>query len=155
MPFAADDADGIEHKASLENMRLIITAHSPAILEAAETYRNTLNMDALFFALLPIRNKIRYEAYAPYWLSHCKPVDERDSETGFTYYNDLVDMYWAWQWQEWKKKDKWCVAIMLPPTKGLIELSYREDRKYLKEYLENTEADALNPMPYLKYGTGR
>jgi hypothetical protein len=36
-------------------------------------------------------------------------------------------MYWVGKWQEWKRKDKWEVTIMLPPTKGLVLLQYREE----------------------------
>jgi hypothetical protein len=69
----------------------------------------------------------RQPVYSPYWLKHCHPVSERDDDAGFTYYNDLIDMYWVGKWQEWKRKDKWEVMIMLPPTKGLVLLQYREE----------------------------
>ena len=154
LPVAGKAADGSEPETVIKNVRLIIDTHMREIRAAAMAYRETGDLDTLFFALLQVHNKIRYEAYAPYWLSHCKPVDDHDSETEFTYYNDLIDMYWAWQWQEWKKKDVWCVTVMLPPTGGLMDLAYREGRQLFEEYKRNT-AGEKKPLPDSKTDTGR
>lgn len=89
---------------------------------AVKEFLSTGDMDSFLLSLMPVHNRIFYDAYAPYWLSHCKPVTDRDSEVEFTFYNDIIDMFWAAKWQEWKKKGEWCVTIMLPPTKGLIAL---------------------------------
>ena len=90
--------------------------------EAVRGYLTTQDMDAFIAALLPIQKSIFYDAYGPYWLSHCHPVVDSDDVVEFTFYNDLIDMFWAAKWQEWKKKGEWCVTIMLPPTKGLMAL---------------------------------
>ena len=109
---------------------------------AAKEYLETADLDALIIALFPAHSEVMYHAYAPYWLSHCHPVDDRDDTTEFTYYNDLIDMYWAWKWQEWKKKNELCVTIMLPPTRGLIDFQLREDQRKLKEYLRNIQSNS-------------
>ena len=105
----------------------ILDAEKKSIREAIKEFMSTGDMDSFLLSLLPVHYRIIYEAYAPYWLSHCQPVEDRDSEVEFTYYNDLIDMYWAAAWQEWKTRDKWEVTIMLPPTKGLMALSYKQE----------------------------
>ena len=139
-PIARADENSEIANAVIDSIRLIFDAHMPEIRAAAKEYMKTEDLDALALSLLPVHNKIWYEAYAPYWLSHCKPVDDRDTEAEFTYYNDLIDMYWVGKWQEWKKKEEFAVTIMLPPTKGLTEFRYQEDEKALKEYLEKRAA---------------
>lgn len=137
MPISEKDADGPVAKAVIDSIRVIFDSHMAEIKQAAKEYELTEDAEALAISLLPIRTQIWYEAYGPYWLYHCKPVEVSDSETEFTYYNDLIDMYWAWRWQEWKKKDEWCVTIMLPPTKGLLWHQYQEEMKGLRKVSEN------------------
>ena len=129
MPAARDDSD-LDTVA--DSIRLILNRHMKDIRAAVSGYLGDDDQDAFFLSLLPIHLKIWYEAYAPYWLEHCRPVSDRDDEAEFTYYNDLIDMYWVGEWQGWKRKGKWEVTIMLPPTKGLVLLQYREDMKGLE-----------------------
>ena len=97
--------------------------------EAVNKYHAFHDFDLFITTLIPIYNRILYDAYAPYWLSHCMPVNDCDAVVDFTYYNDLIDMYWAAPWQEWKRKDKWEVMLLLPPTKGLISLQRQKDEQ--------------------------
>ena len=54
----------------------------------------------------------------------------------YTYYNDIIDMYWVPEWQQWKRKEKLEVTIMLPPTTEEIKARYAEEMKKLDtEYL--------------------
>ncbi len=135
MPISKHHEDSPIVESILESVKDIFDVYMPDIRRAAKKYLDDDDQDAFLIALLPVHNKIWYEAYSPYWLLHCKPVTDRDTETEFTYYNDLIDMYWAWKWQEWKKKGEYAVTIMLPPTKGLISLQYADDKKALAEYL--------------------
>lgn len=121
-------------KTTIDSINHILEVNKKTIKEAVADYSRDDDVDAFMLALFPIHYRILYEAYAPYWLSHCKPVDDRDSEAEFTYYNDLIDMYWAWKWQEWKHKGEYGVAVMLPPTKGLMAFAYREEIEGLEEY---------------------
>ena len=136
-PIAKTDENSDLANDVIDSIRLIFDAHMPEIRAAAKEYMKTEDLDALVLSLLPVHNKIWYEAYAPYWLSHCKPVDDRDTEAEFTYYNDLIDMYWVGKWQEWKRKGEFAVTIMLPPTKGLLALAYQEEIESLEEYYKN------------------
>ena len=108
-----------------EKIRRVIVKHELKIRSAAEEFLSTGDMDSFLSSLIPVHDCIFYDAYALYWLSHCHPVSDSDDEAEFTFYNDLIDMYWAAKWQEWKKKGEWCVTIMLPPTKGLIAIQRR------------------------------
>ena len=110
----------------------IMDSEKKSISKAVKEFMSNADMDSFLLSLLPVHYRIIYEAYAPYWLSHCQPVEDGDSEVEFTYYNDLIDMYWAGAWNEWKRKGEWCVTIMLPPTKGLMIKAYREDMEGLR-----------------------
>ena len=123
----ADDCGQVEI-----DIRRIVDISKKQISGAVKEFISTGDTDSFFMSLLPVHNRICYEAYAPYWLRHCKPVSDHDEDAAFTYYNDLIDMYWVGAWGEWKRKGKWEVTIMLPPTKGLVIRSYREDMKALK-----------------------
>ena len=125
MPTAGDEDPELHE--TVDEIRLILNAHMNGIRAAVKRYLDDDDQDAFFLSLLPVHLRIWYEAYSPYWLKYCHPVSECDDDAGFTYYNDLIDMYWVGKWQEWKRKDKWEVMIMLPPTKGLVLLQYREE----------------------------
>ena len=116
----------------LADVQRILDAEKKRISLAVKEFMSDADTDSFLLSLLPVHYRILYEAYAPYWLSHCRTVADHDDDAEFTYYNDLIDMYWAGAWSEWKKKGEWCVTIMLPPTKGLMIQSYREEMKRLK-----------------------
>ena len=136
----ADDSGGL-----VGIIQRIIDDEKKSISKAIKEFMSTEDLDSFLLSLLPVHCRILYEAYAPYWLSHCKPVDDRDRDAEFTYYNDLIDMYWAGAWSEWKRKGEWCVTIMLPPTKGLMIRAYREEMKGMKtkdsDYARRNEND--------------
>ena len=77
--------------------------------------------------LTPLADNIFYLGYGPYWTEHCRQVDDRDSAAVFSHYNDLIDMFWVPEWSEWKKKDKWEVTVMLPPTMDEIKKVYEKE----------------------------
>ena len=129
MPIAKGEENSEMVNAVVESSRIIFDRHKADITAAAREYRENNDLDELLTSLLPAQREIWYVAYAPYWLRHCRPVIDHDDATEFTYYNDLIDMYWAWKWQEWKKKGEWCVTIMLPPTKGMIDFEYQRERR--------------------------
>ena len=95
---------------------------------------DSYSIDAYLTLLCPLQRKIYYEGYGRYWTTHCMAVSDRDSETEFSYYNDLVDMFWSPKWHLWKKKDRWAVSILLPPTQKMVNEAYAEE-------LSETEAD--------------
>ena len=49
----------------------------------------------------------------------------------YTYYNDIIDMFWVPEWWQWKRKEKLEVTIMLPPTIEEIKARYAEEMKKL------------------------
>ena len=136
----ADDSGGL-----VGIIQRIIDDEKKSISKAIKEFMSEADTDSFLLSLLPVYFRIRYEAYAPYWLSHCKSVEDADSEVEFTYYNDLIDMYWAGAWNEWKRKGEWCVTVMLPPTKGLMIRAYREEMRGMKtkdsDYVRRNEND--------------
>ncbi len=82
--------------------------------------------------LLPLRLKIFYLGYGPYWAKHCKAVPDEKGGTEFPYYNDIIDMFWIPKLRMWKRKDKWQITIMLPPTMEMINEAYATELKELE-----------------------
>lgn len=105
--------------------------------DASKVLFKTYDIDAFLEALLPIHYKIWYEAYGPYWLSHCTPTFESE----YTFTNDIIGMEWWAENSEWMsvkmvdgKKEPdlqkgW--TIMLPPTQELLDKAYKEDMEAL------------------------
>ena len=74
--------------------------------------------------LEPLYIRIMHEIYAPYWLAHCKKVKRGDT---FTYYNDLIDMYWHEEARLWLSKDQISARVILPPTSEAIKESFSRE----------------------------
>ena len=143
------DLDSPEVATFVKAGKEIIYGHMDDIRQAAKRYMETGDRKELNLSLLPFHHMIRYEAYSPYWLLHCRLItddvsgstlriipgfngDHRD----YTYYNDLIDMYWAWKDQQWRSLQdlgnqavslERKIRLSLPPTKGLIQLRYHEE----------------------------
>lgn len=93
---------------------------------------SSYNINGFLTALLPVKYKAFYLGYGPYWVSHCKPVTESDGNAAPTYYNDIIDMFWIPKLRMWKRKDKWQITIMLPPTMEMINEAYATELKELE-----------------------
>lgn len=117
---------------TVTRIQRIIDSEKKSISKAVKAFMSNSDVDAFLLSLCPLHTRIFYEGYGDYWLKHCRLVDpavEHDNDASFTHYNDLIDMFWVGEWQEWKTKGKWEVTIMLPPTAGLMRASYREKMK--------------------------
>jgi hypothetical protein len=160
MIVADGDVDSPEVTDFVKAGKDIIYGNMGAIRAAAKKYMETGNRENLRLSLLPFHHMIRYEASSPYWLKHCyliagsnnladrgsSFISKSDYDTeDFTYYNDLVDLHWAWRDQQWKsvqpddqldhRSDHQSyqldqldrkIRFALPPTKGLIQYQYQE-----------------------------
>lgn len=135
MPVSSEEKDSPATDSVVDAIRIIFDKHMSDIRAAAKKYEESKDLEALTYDLLPVRNKILYEAYAPYWLLHCRPVKDH---ARFTYYNDLIDMYWAWMRQAWMSKDGG-TTVMLPPTGGLIALAQKAAAANLENYIKNQQ----------------
>ena len=152
MIVADGDVDSPEVADFVKAGKEIIYGHMDDIRQAAKKYMETGDRKELRLSLLPFHYMIRYEAYSPYWLLHCRLITDEVSGSipGFngdyneyTYYNDLIDMHWAWKDQQWRslqdlgdqgtQSDQLDrkIRFSLPPTKGLIQLRYQEE---MQEY---------------------
>lgn len=69
---------------------------------------------ALEIAAEAICPKIRRQAYAPYWVKHCRPGDDGEI------WNDLIQMRWDPEDKIWEAPDRLSWRFMLPPTMELI-----------------------------------
>ena len=79
----------------IAEVKRIVASTGEQRREAVKGYLSNQDTDAFLMALLPIHNRIFYDAYSAYWLQHCHPVIDSDDEVEFTFYNDLIDMFWA------------------------------------------------------------
>ena len=156
MKVADGDVDSPEVIAFVKAGKEIIYGHMDAIRTAAKKYMETGDRKELRLSLLPFHHMIRYEAYSPYWLLHCRLITDfnlipdfifgpNDECGDYTYYNDLIDMHWAWKDQQWRSLQDLGdqgtqagqtmsvdqldrkIRFSLPPTKGLIQLRYHEE----------------------------
>ena len=118
-----DDAYARERIRSVLSENEIADAERAALAVLFSSY----NLDEYFISLLSTHLKIYYLGYGPYWTAHCKPVKDKDDAAEFSYYNDLIDMYWVPEWHEWKRKGEWAVTLRLPPTMELISEEYRRE----------------------------
>lgn len=116
-------------KEMLENVKAIFNGDEGRRVQqdAFDNLFEFRDIEAFLLPLCFLATKIFYEGYGSYWLSHCRPVSVRDNDTEFTYYNDIISMYWSGEWQEWKTKGKYEVTIMLPPTSGLMMAAYKDE----------------------------
>ena len=166
MPVSSEEKDSPAIDSVVDAIRIIFDKHMSDIRAAAKKYEESKDLETLTYDLLPVRNKILYEAYAPYWLLHCRQIElaesagynrqsgsssltghptrmyrkaaPRDSVSEFTYYNDLIDMYWAWKRQAWMSEDGG-TTVMLPPTGGLIALAQKAAAANLENYIKNQQ----------------
>ena len=101
--------------------------------EVSKVLFSTYDIDAFFTALCPIHTTIWFKAYGEYWLTHIKETGEQE----YPYYNDILDMWWRKEANEWAKTkiedgkrvtDYFGgVTIMLPPTKALLDEEYEKE----------------------------
>lgn len=131
----ADDTDSPEwEKVISETQRLIDEWKSQGgIKKASKILFDTYDLDAFFTALCPIHTTIWFKAYGGYWLKHISETGEKE----YPYYNDLLDMHWWEECNEWAKTkidggkrvtDYFGgVTIMLPPTQERIDREYKRE----------------------------
>ena len=97
---------------------------------------SSYNINGFLTALLPVKYKAFYLGYGPYWAKHCKPITDSDGNEEFTYYNDIIDMFWDADKNEWKRKGGQSAMIMLPPTMELIKHEYATEVAELEDQNE-------------------
>lgn len=68
-------------------------------------------------------NRIRYEAYGPYWVSKCEwNLSRRE------YWNPIIQMWWDSDYEEWVSEEGSRWTLMLPPTEKLLKKRYQEEK---------------------------
>lgn len=90
----------------------------------------TYSLDAMLNAAAPWMERLRFEAYAPYWCGHCKRVrmdgsadwlNPSEGEAEF-WRNDITGMIWDETSALWINPDGVAVRWGLPPTMELCEV---------------------------------
>nr|DAS03444.1 MAG TPA: hypothetical protein [Caudoviricetes sp.] len=101
--------------------------------EASKILFTTYDLNKFLEALCQIHTTVWVKAYGAYWLKHITETGEEE----YPYYNDILDMHW------WKEANEWAktkiedgkrvmdyfggVTIMLPPTKILLDEEYKRE----------------------------
>ena len=136
---AKDDGESEAWKTANKKTEEVMKEWSSSgkIKKAFEVLFQTYDIEMWLVALLPLHYKIWYEAYGPYWLSHCIPTFESE----YTFTNDIIGMEWWAEHNEWaavkvedgKKVTDYekGVTIMLPPTREPLDKAYKEDMETL------------------------
>ena len=140
LTMGIDLADGDDGARVMDRVRSVLSDNEWRDAEEAAlaVLFNTYSLDAYLTALCPLYNKLYFLGYGPYWTEHCKAVTDSDAYAQFSYYNDIIDMFWVEDWHEWKRKCEWTVTVMLPPTMKQINEEYAREMARLEE--ENAEA---------------
>lgn len=132
---AKSEADHISDswKEAICMRKKIIKESEGVIKKAMELAVKNYSLDECVKAVLPVRIRIWYQAYGPYWLKHCTPTFKDE----FTFTNDIIGMEWweghnEWvtvKYEDWKKVVDYQggVTIMLPPTAELLETVYKRE----------------------------
>ena len=139
--FLADeqDTEGITDVIKKKERLVEEWEYKGKIKKAYNILFTTYDIEMFLEPLIPLQIKILYEAYGPYWLSHCKPVTGDE----FTFKNDIIDMEW------WEGHNEWAavktvngekavdyekgITVMLPPTRELLEKEYATEMKGLEK----------------------
>lgn len=96
----------------------------------------TYSLEKFLNAACRVCCRVRYEAYAPYWISICEKKHLTDGipwagldTSGMAWYNSMIDMYWHYRYGLWvaEKETVWWAG--LPPTKELCGAEYAKERK--------------------------
>ncbi len=96
----------------------------------------TYSLDEFLNAACRVCRRIRYEAYAPYWVSRCvqRPLPDGIPwagipASGTAWHNSMIDMYWDDRRGIWAAEKEAAWRSGLPPTKELCEAEYAKERK--------------------------
>ncbi len=101
-----------------------------AMKRASKVLFTTYDADKFLEALLPIRQRVWFEGYGPYWCQHCKPYTGSGmSGKPLTYWNDLIGMGWNPEYSVWEKEKEICWTLMLPPTIKLVRREYKQEKE--------------------------
>ena len=102
-----------------------------AMKKASKVLFTTYDADKFLEALLPIRYRVWYEGYGPYWCKHCYLPDQEEIERkgwgDYWAYNDIIGAWYS-KHNVWVYKDG-AVTIMLPPTMELIRREYKQEKE--------------------------
>lgn len=101
-----------------------------AMKKASRTLFHTYDVEKFLEALLPIRQRVWYEGYAPYWCQHCRPYTGTGmSGKPLTFWNDLIGMGWNSEHSIWEKENELSWTLMLPPTMELVRQEYKQEKE--------------------------
>lgn len=79
----------------------------------------TYSLNSFLEAACDLRDKVIYQAYAPYWISKCEKKEVPDNWAGIkgtAWYSQIIDMFWHEECHIWVSATEtaWCTC--LPPT---------------------------------------
>ena len=81
-------------------------------------------------------DRVKYEAYAPYWLEHIH--QEPDGKIT----SDLLpDMTWHPEAGVWVSFSEPSFTLMMPPTQAEIDAQHKEDTERFKKYLKEARQE--------------
>ena len=117
---------GSDENALIERTYVLLDAgvKAGALKQLYRTLFQSYSVDEMLKAATPWKNKLMYEAYAPYWLAHCRWSEEKRM-----YFNDIYGMYWDSDNGIWEDENGASWRFDMPPTAELIALRYGNVRK--------------------------
>jgi hypothetical protein len=82
----------------------------------------TADPDAFLEAAYPLRYRVWFEGYGPYWLAQCHYIADRQ-----TYYNPILQMWWHPDEGLWATENGAAWTMAFPPTPELLRRRHQEE----------------------------
>lgn len=95
-----------------------------AAKNASHVLFSTYDVDKFLNSLVPLRNRLAYEAYGPVWLSHCQPTLDRK----YPFRNDIIGMDYDAECKVWVDREQNAVMVMYPPTAEMLAEEYEKEK---------------------------
>ena len=115
------------------------------ITRAKEIAMTTYKIEEFINAICMLNCRIRYEAYAPYWLSQCR-YHEGNEE--YQWYNTLVNMWYSNTAKTWVRQNGeiWDFGIYYPPNEEELKKTYEDEKTYIIEWEKKHWAEINLPQ---------
>lgn len=130
--------DAPESRECISRVQAIIDQEvkAGAMKKASRVLFTTYDKDKFLEALLPIRHRVWYEGYGPYWCQHCRETSpdeavelEKNGCEGYTHYSDIIGAWYHGEWKVWIFPDGKSFTAMLPPTMEMVQGEYEKEKQ--------------------------
>ena len=119
-----EDADSENWKSVIREVNRLLDEwiDKGCLKEVSKVLFKTYDLDAFLTALCPIHTTVWFKAYGTYWLKHIKETGEQE----YPYYNDILDMHW------WKEANEWAKTKIEDGKRVTDSCSHRQKHFWMR-----------------------